>query len=274
MRIPRASVLIVLPLSVALLLAGCLPIFTTPPPGIPSTSEPSPSNSVSPTLTEPAPIEPALADDAVLVVSTTVTADNGAVLDLRLVVHRSTAWNDPVGAERAAMMTAACLGALDAGVYDANLWSFALVDVTATARDGAEWPAGHRLFLEPYSGYVSIASSGFPLDDDEVSAETPHCQRDKYLESAGSGEIVVGVAGDTDTVEAAGHFTKWANHNYGFVNVRVSSQTAADVGMSFSDCSYSVTDAGKELGGDAPTWHLLTNDTHCAVGSSQEQKDS
>lgn len=208
-----------------------------------------------------------------MVVTATATAENGAVLDLSLTVHRSLAWDDPEAASRAALITTACDGGLDASLFEANLWSFAAIDVEATERVGTAWPAEHRLFLLPYSTYVTIATEGFPIDDDEVDFGVPNCRTDKFFEGPGSGTVVVGFAGDTDELGAAGNFTKWANHNYGFSVVRVASQTAATVGMTLSECSYVVTDAGLELNGDADWWATHIEDTRCVFGSDQEDID-
>jgi hypothetical protein len=259
MRMLRATALAVIPL--ALLLAACTPPVAEPVPDVPVV-EPAPA---------PAP-EP-LAADVVMVVHATATADNGAILDLSLTVHRSLSWDDPEAASRAALMTTACGGGLDASVYEANLWSFSAIDVEATERAGTAWPADHRLFTLPYTSYVNVATDGFPIDDDEVDAATPDCRRNKFFEGAGTGTVVVGFAGDTDDFTAAGNFTKWANHNYGFSVVRVSSQSAADVGMTLSDCSYEVTDAGLELNGDADWWASHVEDTRCVFGSDQEDTD-
>ncbi len=260
MRPLRATALAVIPL--ALLLAACTPPTPAPAPAPEASSEaPAP----------PAP-EP-LAEDVVMVVNGTATADNGAILDLSLTVHRSLAWDDPEAASRTTLMSTVCSGGLDDEVYEAGLWSFASIDVAAVEREGAAWPAGHRLFFLPYTTFVAVGTDGFPIDDDEVDPATPHCLRDKYFEGPGTGTAIVGFAGDTDDFGAAGNFTKWANHNYGFSIVRVAGQSAKDVGMTLSDCGYLVTDAGLELNGDANWWATHFEDTRCVVGSDQEDHD-
>ncbi len=258
MRPLRATALAVIPL--ALLLTACIPPTPAPTPEA-SSEAPAP----------PAP-EP-LAEDVVMVVNATATADNGAVLDLSLTVHRSLAWDDPAAASRADLMTSVCNGGLDASVYEQGLWSFSSIDFEAIEREGTAWPTGHRLFLLPNSSYVNVATDGFPIDDDEVDAATPDCRRDKFFEGPGSGTVVVNFAGDSDEFSAAGNFTNWANHNYGFSVVRVSSQSAADVGITLSDCSYEVTDAGLDLNGDADWWSSHVTDTRCVFGSDQEEVD-
>ncbi|CAN5350599.1 hypothetical protein BH09ACT5_BH09ACT5_20050 [soil metagenome] len=270
----HASRVIPIPLVTAALvvaLVGCNPGSPNPAPS--ATTKPAASATPTPTPTgSPAQADP-LPEDVVMVVDAVATADNGAVLDLSLTVHRSTAWDDPAGADRAALMTQVCAGSLEDSVYEQGLFSFAKIDFAAVQRPGAQWPANHRLFLTPNSTYTVVAADGFPLDDDEVDNATPRCLRGKYFEGPGTGTVVVGFRGDTDDAGAAGGFTKWANHNYGFTAVRVAGQTAESVGMALSDCHYLVTAAGEALNGDAAWWGSLVNDTHCVYGSLTEDDD-
>lgn len=277
MRIARSLAAI----AAVLLLAGCIPWPPKPAPDV-SAPTPTPATSLTPTATpkptptatpvaaEPAP--PGYADDVLLVVTATATADNGAVLDLTLQVHRAQSWDTP-GAGQAATMTAACAGGLDEGVFAANLWSFATVTVDAVQREGGSWPGNRRIFMLPYASYLDLATDGFPADDDEASADTPHCRRDKVIDGQGAGSVVVGFAGDSDAAGAAGNFTRWANHNYGFVGVRVAGQTAASAGITISDCAAIVTAAGLELNGNADWWSSRVDESHCVHGSLQEQQD-
>jgi len=252
--------------AVALLaLTGCTPPSPTP------TAAP-PAESSTPTTT-PTPTAAALADDVLLVVSTVATADNGAVLDLTLTVHRPLAFDDPAVGPAAALMTDACGGGTDDALYAENLWTFATVDVAAVARAGAEWPAGHRIILVPYSTYLVLAGDGAVLDDDEVDPSTPNCRRDKHLDTAGTGTLVVAFAGDTDDVAAAGQFTKWANHLWGFSGVRVAGQSAEAAGIALSDCTFTVAPAGEELHGGAEWWIERNDDTRCQIGSAEETQD-
>ncbi len=259
----RTQVLVV---AVTLLaLSGCTPGQTppqTPPPTAPVTESATPS-----------PTPAALPDDVLLVISTVATADNGAVLDLSLTVHRPLAFDDPEADPAKALMTDACGGGTDDSIYADNLWTFATVDVEATARPGADWPDGRRIILSPLSTYLALAAEGAVLDDDEVDPETPHCRRDKHLDSGGTGTLVVAFAGDTDDAGAAGQFTKWANHLWGFSGVRVAGQSAQSAGISLSECVYTVTPAGSELHGGADWWIERNTDTTCQVGSPSETKD-
>lgn len=259
----RSHVLAVAVGAAVLMLTGCTPPSEPPAPVEPVESESS----------TPSPTAEALAEDVLLVVSAVATADNGAVLDLTLTVHRPLAFDDPAVGPAAALMTEACGGGTDDALYADNLWTFATVDVDAAARPGAEWPDDRRIILSPLSTYVSVAGDGVVLDDDEVDPSTPNCRRDKHVDAAGSGTLVVGFAGDTDDVGAAGQFTKWANHLWGFSGVRVAGQSAAAAGISLSSCTSTVTDSGAALNGGADWWIERTDDTVCQVGSGQETAD-
>jgi hypothetical protein len=204
-----------------------------------------------------------------LVVTATATADNGAALDLTMTVHKATAWNDSAAADRPAVMTGVCEGYLDASVYEANLWSFLAVDVTATAEGAATWPADKRIRLFPtFNDDVALASGGFLVEDPNVDMATPHCQRDRYIYEAGVGSLIAGIQGDTDEVAAAGNFTRWANQLYGFVGREVAGQSAADAGITISNCSFLVTPAGAELNGGADWWSDHSDESNCYTGST------
>ncbi len=243
-----------------LVLSGCTP---PPAPEEPVASE-TPSESPS---ASPSPTAEALPDDVVLVVSAVATADNGAVLDLTMTVHRPTAFDDPASAAAAALMTDSCGGGTDDSLYADQLWTFATVDIDAIARSGAAWPTNRRLFLSPFASYVNIAADGAVLDDDMVDPATPHCRTDKHLDVAGSGSMVVGLEGDTDDVSAAGQFTRWANQMWGFSGVYVAGQSAAAAGIVLSECTYTVTDAGKALNGGSADWIERIADERCLVGN-------
>lgn len=254
----RSLALLALPL---VLLAGCGP---TPPAPVDSPS-PEPSKPVE-TVAPPVELDP----DVLLVVTATATADNGAVLDLRMEVHKATAWSDSTASDRPALMTAGCDGYLDASVYEASLWSFLQIEVTAEP-DAATpaWPDGKRIRLWPgVNDDVNLASNGFLVDDPDVEGSTPHCRRDRYIYGPGEGQLVAGIQGDTDEVDAAGHFTRWANQRYGFVAHEVAGQSAASAGMTLTDCGFLVTAAGTELNGGADWWGEMIDESNCYTGST------
>lgn len=243
-----------------LVLSGCTP------PAAPDEPVASESATATPT-TEPSPTEAALADDVLLVVSAVATADNGAVLDLTMTVHRPTAFDDPASTAAAALMTDSCGGGTDDSLYADQLWTFASVGITAIERPGTAWPDNRRLFFQPLATYVNVAADGAVLDDDMVDPATPHCRTDKHLDMPGSGSMVVGLEGDTDDVSAAGQFTRWANQMWGFSGVYVAGQSAEAAGIVLSECTYTVTDAGKALNGGSADWIERIDDERCQVGN-------
>lgn len=243
----------------AVVLAGCTPAAPAPSPTPSASDAPAPSAPVShPPVLAPLP------GDAVLGVSAVATDPDGAALQLTAIVHRSVAWDSPEGAPLAAMMTAGCAGALDDSVYAADLWSFAVIDVSATELDGG-WAAGPEIAVHPTSEFLALASDG-ALVELAATPETPHCDRSRVLTGAGSGRLVVGFRGDTDAVGAAGNFTRWANHRYGF---------GVASGLTLSECSVVVTELGASLGGGADTWSTVDTATECTTGTGlPEDTDS
>jgi hypothetical protein len=289
-RPARSIALALLPIAGIAVLVGCSPASPEVPPEASGTAVAAPPTSsaapVAPTptatpTTAATPTSPAAEDldpDIVLVVKATVTASNGAVLDVELKVHQSTAWNDPAAKDRPALMTKTCDGSLDKTVYKKNLWSFAKIDVTAVAgaTSSAAWPKDEykRIRLNPSTAYLAVASSGAITLDHDVDQATPLCKVDHYLHGPGSGTLVVGFKGDTDAVGAAGQFTKWANHAYGFNSTEVAGQSVKSSGMSTSNCSYLVTDLGKTLHG-GKNWSFLHDKTRCYVTiNTTEDEDS
>ena len=251
----RAAAVLAAPL--LLLVTACTPTAPAPAP----VDTPPASTAPSAPAAEPLP------DDALLQVTATATADNGSVLDLEFLVHKSLAWDDPAAVVDADLMSQVCDGSLENSVYDEQLWSFTRVDVSATPVDGTPaWPEGKRFSLFPLAWSNAIAADGAVVDDQDVDIATPFCVRTKYLAGPGTGILVLGQAGDTDAVGAAGHFTRWANNNFGFTSVEVQEQTPADTGITVSDCAYVLTDLGTEFGGGADTWSFTNTDTSCSVG--------
>ena len=231
-------------LLVAIALAGCGP---TPAPA------PSEAPDPSPTETAQAPAPTDLPEDILLRVTATATGVAGNELDLDLRVHRALSWDDDT--ESGVLMTSGCEGALDASVYEANLWSFAVVDVVATG----SWTGDSIRLLPSADDVVSLASVGFLSEDDDVDPATPHCRRDRTFATADDGTLVLGLAGDSDAAGAAGNFTRWANSRYGFI---------APQGVTLSDCEFTVTEAGAELNGGAEWWGEVVAADECSTGAT------
>jgi len=246
--------------ALALALAACDPV--APEPG---GSSASPSASAS-TPADPSPAPDPLATlpaDAVLGVA--VVADIGdATAQLTEVVHRSYAWDSSEGAPLAALMTSGCQGALDASVYADQLWSFAAIDVTVAPLTGT-WPTDRELGVAPTTDFLSLASDGALVELPGAAPESPHCDRSRAIVGAGSGRLIVGFHGDTDAVGAAGHFTRWANHRYGFMGSDIL----------FSGCHAVVTELGASLGGGVASWAEQSDASTCTTGTGlPEDTDS
>ncbi len=254
----RRPLLALLALPLVLVLAACAP----GDPGSGGETPPS-TPAAEPTQEQQGDGEPDLPEDALLAVSVTATASNGATMNVLSVVRRSTAWDDPAAADRPATMTAECAGYLDASVYEQDLWSFTLIDVTAAAIEG-DWPVGEGVNVFPDPEYTAVADTGALGEDASAGSDVPHCFRLKTITAPGSGTIVVGLHGDTDAVGAAGGFTRWANHNYGF-----SSISAAE---DLSDCVLTVTPLGEESGWGEP-YEEVIEDGLCRFGNFVEDVD-
>lgn len=252
----------------AVLAVPALVVLAASGPGTPPDDGPEPPPAEEPQGGDPQEAPAALPDDALLLVQAVATADNGATLDLSLVVRAATAWDDPAAADRPELFTAGCEGGYDASVYEAQLFSFAEVDVTATASSGA-WPsaseidATNAVYVFPETDFLSLASTGDLREEPVADGATPHCKRQRVLTGPGAGTIVVGFQGDTDAVGAAGGFTRWANHNYGF--------TTGEGPILLSDCSVLVTDLGAERGWDEATAPQYVSDVTCRFGIVEGQ---
>jgi len=210
-----------------------------------------------------------LPDDAVLLVQTVATAENGATMDLTLVVHKSTAWDDPAASDRPALLTAGCAGGYDESIYADQLFSFATIDVTATAASGT-WPsdgsvdtADDVVYVFPSADFLSLASTGSLLEESTFDMDTPHCKRGRVVAGPGEGTLIVGFRGDTDDVGAAGGYTRWANHDYGF--------TVDGTNMTLTECSHTVTDLGTEFGWSHMAAGTFVTDQFCRFGIVEGQ---
>lgn len=258
---PRnAAIVVVLPILIAIGLSGCAPAATTP--GAADTPEPvakAPLAADSATATA-TPIDP----DATLIVKTIATATNGSQLDLRLVVHQSTPFDDVAAQTLPVALTTDCGGSLNAKIFSTALWSFTRANVSAvpSAASRADWPASERIGVTPSAGLVNIAGRGM-LADPGYSGSDPACVRDKFFTGPGNGAVAVGIPGDSPVNGTAGRFTRWAKHSWGF--------TAAS-GVSLSGCTAEITPLGSKSGGGTVTVTTAT-DSHCVIGPPNEQKE-
>ena len=248
--------LLVVPLVIAL--AACGP--GTPPDTDPDGSETPVTEPTDEGTDSPAPLD--LPDDALLAVTATFTTEFDAQLELLMVVHKSLAWDDLAAADLAALMTTECGGAMDASVYEMRLTSFTLIDVTADDTTG-DFPVDAVVYLTPAADFTSVVRTGDVIDDPGADSEAPHCAVDKAMIGQGSGTIVMGLSGDTDAVGAAGNFTKWANHHYGF---------AIGIDGEFTACDFQVTPLGEEFGWDEP-FERVELPSICKFGNFAEDDD-
>jgi hypothetical protein len=200
-----------------------------------------------------------LDEDVLLAISATATAPDGSAMELGMQVHRPLAWDDPSAATLSSLMTAGCEGSLEQSVYEQNLWSFVAVDINAKpTADSATWSGEPIDVLPVPSDEFALASDGSIHTDDDVDMATPYCVRSRYVDGAGDSLLVVGIAGDTDEAGAAGQFTRWANAAYGF---------SVAGGVALTDCTFLVTDAGKELNGGADWWSQVVTGSECVIGA-------
>ena len=229
-------------------LTGCVPADPTPPP------------SVSPTVSD-APAPPS-DDDIVMTVTAVMTAPNGAVLDLTIVVHRPVAFDAPASDVAREAVLDWCSGELDAGVVAGQGFTFATVDVESTVRSG-DWPTGSPKWIEPYPSAAAVLA----VDGDlQQIPGPPHCAQPANLITPGSGHLYLGfpgdVDGDGDGTPASG---AWAKLRYG---VLATGDGLTEAGFVLSECTATITPAGEALGAPTDTWQVIATASECTVGTA------
>lgn len=240
-------------------------------------TSPAPSSSRPPSTPDasPSPTGPPLPADAVLTLTGSVTADNGAELALTMVVHSSKAATDPASASGMSAITGWCDGEMTADQLQQG-YGLLQADYTATLVGTTAWPANLPLALYPTSQDVDMASSG-DVHQIEVLEHprqpgdyVPHCKQSAFLSGPGTGSIFVALAGDA-TVNPP--LIDWANYSYGFGIL----STPGFVGttpfggisasrVSFSGCTATVTALGTSLNGPSPTQQEDFSASHCTPG--------
>lgn len=241
-------------LAIPLALSACAPQPAPIATSAPTATVPEPSS--SPTMQPPASAP--LPDDALLSVTATAESDGEPVAYLSLVVHKSLAWDDPAAAKFGDLVSKSCDGGLDASVYEEQLFTFTQIDFTSMpAVEGEVVSTDLPFGLHPAMG-VPTAAIGDVVDADNVDQSTPYCVRQKFLPLVGDGSAVLALEGDTDENLAAGNFTRWANQFYGFY--------AYDKALNLVDCTYELTDLGKEFGGGGEFWQSIDSGSPCGVG--------
>jgi hypothetical protein len=251
-----------------LILVGCAPEPSPSP--TPSLKSATPSQSASPS---PAPIP--ITPDTLAVMTATATAQNGSVLQLRLVVLKSQAWDDPAGLPRSTATTTWCDGELDDTVYKPNNYGFAEVDYSAELSGSKiAWPSDLLVRLLPSpSDSVSVTAGGsaYQIEPPDPNAGSdpgyyvPHCQQPAYLGGAGTGVVYLGFDGDA---AATPPFTLWSKQSYGWTFDPINSKIDPSK-VNLTNCSLTVTTLGKSLGASASGGAELEKGTYCSLTVSE-----
>lgn len=241
----RPSVVVLPALVVAL--AACSPTTPSPEETYVSGSEApvDPAAAVTPN-----PIEP----DTVLIVRATVTAANGAALDLELQVHRPTSWDYAGTLTLPAALIEDCAGTVTQELIQEQQWSFTRVNVTAIPTGAGIWPEDESIGVSPSAQYAMIA--GREMLAVTASGDGPACFDDKSFAGPGRGALAVGVPGDATALVG------WARHTFGF-----STETGA-----LSNCSFELTELGAQSGGGS-AWAEIVDDSTCVIGAATETNE-
>lgn len=244
----------VLALSLALLsaagLTGCsvpepTPVATDPAPVV----VPDPAPSLTPNPPEA---------DSIMWVRATATAANGAQLSLEAMLHRAVSYEYPGTQTMNQILIDDCGATLTNAIISADKWSINRMNITAIPpAESPEWPADARIDFRPSGDVVYAASRGMVLADPATGDLA--CVQDKYFIGAGRGAIAVGIPGDTVDLDHFGN--GWARHTWGFT---------APPGVTLSDCSYELTDLGREYGGGPADWVEVGDGSSCYIGPSTE----
>jgi hypothetical protein len=252
-----------------LLLAGCAPPAPTPT----ATPAGPTETPVEPTPGVAVPAELVLPDDAVLGLVGILTAGNGATADLAVIVHASLPHMVPEAADAVAATAAWCAGEVDETVIAGRGFTFTIVEVSVTPREG-DWPADQPLLVWPVAnpefGSTIVAGAGLrqvaeptdPVFEDFL----PHCQQPAVLDGAGEGILYLGIPQDISGANDNESFTAWALHDFGLSASLPGSLGESDV--AFTMCEAELTPLGEEFGALIDSWADRFDATGCRVGGS------
>lgn len=234
-----------------LLLAGCTPAPAPVPTPVPEESNVS---ATTPDETPAAEAPGEVEADTTLIVKTTATATNGAQLALEMRVHQPIPFDDVANQTLPAAFVESCGATYNADLFAAEAWSFARANISAvpTAASTADWPTDATLQVEPTPGGVPVVVPvvGRGMLREAADATAP-CADAKSFSTIGNGAIALGVKGDSGT------FRGWTNQRFGF---------AAAASVTFSDCSFVLTDLGTQLGGGSDAWSSVSDGGSCTIG--------
>jgi hypothetical protein len=255
----------------AMLLSGCAPEGDEPT-ATPTASDPG-ATPVDPTPGVDVPAQLVLPDDAVLGLVGILTAPNGAKADLAVIVHASLPHMVPEAADAVAATSAWCAGEVDETVIAGRGFTFTIVEVSVTPREG-DWPADLPLLVHPVAnpefGSTIVAGTGLRQVDEATDAVfddyLPHCQQPALLDGAGDGILYLGIPQDISGANDSPSFSAWAVHSFGLSAVLPGGLGQSDV--EFSMCESEITPLGEEFGSSIETWADRFDATGCTVGGS------
>lgn len=253
----------------ALALAGCTLTITTPSPSTPADAPTSTAPSAPVASLVPLPT------DALLSLTATATAPNGAIGTVTVIAHAPVAANDPAAAAARARLLAWCVDEMDGTILDDQGYSFTTVDVSLVPTSGT-WPADLALSVYPRADSDRqdvLAASGGATQIDPRAADgtagdyTPHCLQPAVLTGATTGTLYF--AGHGDTSGTAGHpaLSEWTNADFGVTATLPTGKT--DSGVRFSDCSVTVTALGSATIDPDHGWAQDFTPTSCLVGGGK-----
>ena len=246
-------------------LVGCQP---TP---APAPSDDSPASS-TPKPTETQEQEVQLPADAVFGLSAHATADNGAEVDIQLVLLKPEPLDSPAGVERANATIAWCDGEVDQAVLEAEGGtSFAELDVTVSPVDGTPaWPTDLPMHVYPSGGegFPTMTPAGgaygVQRPDDSGSDDggyyIPHCLQDAFVPAPGTGSVYLGWGNDETVLMA------WATSYYG-ATFELFGEPVGAPRATLSDCSRVITELGESMGGSNASLPEFFSDLECRAGS-------
>ncbi|WP_309711654.1 hypothetical protein [Pseudolysinimonas sp.] len=265
----RIRSLAVTALAATLLLSGCGPGIPDPT----ATSTETGSAPVDPTDPVDVPAELVLPDDALLGLVGILTAPNGATADFAVIVHASLPHMVPEAADAVAATAAWCAGEVDETVISGRGFTFTIVDVSVTPRDG-DWPDDVSLLVlpvvNPELGSTIAAGDGLrqveEATDPVFEEYVPHCQQPALLDGAGQGSLYLGIPQDIGGANDSASFTAWVLHDFGLTAMLPGALDETDV--VFTSCTSALTPLGEEFGALTDDWVESFSATGCSVGGS------
>lgn len=231
-------------------LAGC----TAPPPVDPAptdgaVAQPEPTPSITRNPPEP---------DSILWIRALATAPDGSELSLEAMVHRSVSHAYPGTQTLNQMLLDDCGATLTGAILTADAWSFTRMNITAIPTAGTTpWPEASSVVLRPSADVAYSAGRGMVTADPATGDLA--CLQDKLFDGEGRGALAVGIP--RDTIDQDAFHDTWARHTWGF---------AAGEGVVLSECSFEITELGREVGAGAADWVEVSDPATCVIGPAVE----